>query len=98
MVKSQFSRRVTMADKTATIETAEDIGDVGQETPAGLRARIECLKAALADSRIGQSCREMGSKVDQSVREKPYHYIAGAAVVGVLAGLVAGLLIARKRD
>ena len=54
-----------MADKTATIETAEDIGDVGQETPAGLRARIERLKAALADSRIGQSCREMGSKVDQ---------------------------------
>jgi len=87
-----------MADKTATIDTAADNGDLGQETPAGLRARIERLKTALAESRVAQTCKEMGSKVDESVREKPYRYIAGAAVVGVLAGLVAGLLIARKRD
>jgi ElaB/YqjD/DUF883 family membrane-anchored ribosome-binding protein len=87
-----------MADKTATIETAEDNGDIGLETQAGLRARIERLKAALAESRLGQTCKEVSGKVDQSVREKPYHYIAGAAVVGVLAGLVAGMLIARKRD
>ena len=87
-----------MADKTATIETAEDNGDAAQETRAGLMARIERLKAALAESRLGKTCREVGGKVDQNVREKPYHYIAGAAVVGVLAGLVAGLLIARKRD
>lgn len=87
-----------MADKTATIETAGDNGDIVQETPAGLRARIERLKIALAESRVGQTCKQVGSKVDESVREKPYHYIAGAAIVGALAGLVAGLLIARKRD
>lgn len=87
-----------MADKTATIETTEGNGDAGQETRAGLMARIERLKTALAESRLGQTCKEVGGKVDQSVREKPYHYIAGAVVVGALAGLVAGLLIARKRD
>lgn len=87
-----------MADKTTTIETTEDSGSVWQETKAGLQAKVEQLKAALAESRLGQTCREVGGKVDQSVREKPYHYIAGAAVVGILAGLVAGLLIARKRD
>ncbi len=87
-----------MADKNVTLETADDSADVGQETAAGLRARIERLKTALAESRVAQTCKQVGTKVDESVREKPYHYIAGAAVVGVLAGLVAGLLIARKRD
>jgi ElaB/YqjD/DUF883 family membrane-anchored ribosome-binding protein len=87
-----------MADKTATIETVEDHGDLGNETTAGLRARIEHLKTALAESRVAQTCKEVSSKVDESVRERPYRYIAGAAAVGVLAGLVAGLLIARKRD
>jgi ElaB/YqjD/DUF883 family membrane-anchored ribosome-binding protein len=84
-----------MADKA---DTVEENGDVAQETKAGLMARIERLKTALAESRLAQTCKEVGGKVDQSVREKPYHYIAGAAVVGVLAGLVAGMLIARKRD
>lgn len=87
-----------MADKNVTIETTDDSGDVVHETTAGLRARIEHLKTALAESRVAQTCKQVGNKVDESVREKPYHYIAGAAVVGVLAGLVAGLLIARKRD
>jgi ElaB/YqjD/DUF883 family membrane-anchored ribosome-binding protein len=87
-----------MADKTASIETAELNGEGSQETRAGLMARIERLKTALAESRLSQKCREVGEKVDESVRAKPYHYIAGAAVVGLLTGLVAGLLIARKRD
>jgi ElaB/YqjD/DUF883 family membrane-anchored ribosome-binding protein len=87
-----------MADKAATIEAAAECEDVGGETKAGLMARIEHLKRALADSRLGQKAREVGSQVDQSVHEKPYHYIAGAAVVGALVGLVAGMLIARRRD
>ena len=87
-----------MADKAVTVESCEDSCEEAPETRAGMMARIERLKAALAESRVGQTCRQVGAQVDQSVREKPYRYIAGAAVVGLLAGLVAGLLIARKRD
>jgi len=87
-----------MADKTETVDAAAETSELAQESKGVLMAKIESLKRALAESRVGQTCRQVGSQVDQSVHEKPYHYIAGAAVVGALAGLVAGLLIARRRD
>ena len=36
--------------------------------------------------------KECGARMDENVHAKPYHYIAGAAV----AGLVLGILIGRK--
>lgn len=87
-----------MADKAGSIDVAVESEDLVSETKAGLMAKIEHLKQALAESRLAQKAREVGSQVDQSVHDKPYHYIAGAAAVGALVGLVAGMLIARRRD
>jgi|GEM_PF-3420769 len=87
-----------MADKAGAIDATVASEDLVTETKAGLMARIEHLKQALAESRLAQKAREVGSQVDESVRRKPYHYIAGAAAVGTLVGLVAGMLIARRRD
>jgi len=87
-----------MADKTASIESDAEGSDLTPETKASLTAKIEQLKHALAESHLAQQCRQVSGRVDESVREKPYHYVAGAAVVGLVAGLVAGLVIARRSD
>lgn len=87
-----------MADKAGTLEATVESEDTAVETKAGLMAKIEHLKQALAESRLTQKAREVGGQVDESVHRKPYHYIAGAAAVGALVGLVAGMLIARRRD
>lgn len=34
--------------------------------------------------------KELGGKVDENVRERPYHYVLGAAVIGLLAGILIG--------
>lgn len=88
-----------MADNAAGASVdVEECGELCADTKAGLLARIETLKRALAESRLAQKARDVGTQVDQDVHEKPYHYIAGAAAVGALMGLAAGLLIARRRD
>jgi ElaB/YqjD/DUF883 family membrane-anchored ribosome-binding protein len=84
-----------MSDKCNVIEAVEDFS---QETKAGLLAKIEGLKQALAESRVAQKCRQVGARMDESVHERPYHYIAGAAAIGALIGVVAGMMIARQRD
>jgi ElaB/YqjD/DUF883 family membrane-anchored ribosome-binding protein len=87
-----------MADKNAAVETSPVNEDLGSETKACLMAKIEHLKQALAESQLAHKARELGVQVDAKVHDKPYHYIAGAAAMGALVGLVAGLLIARRRD
>ena len=89
-----------MAEKSAvTTGAGEDaVGELEHDTKERLLAKIEHLKAALAESRVGQTCRQYGAQIDEGVHQKPYHYIAGAAAVGVLVGLVFGVLIERRRD
>lgn len=41
---------------------------------------------------VTDKAKEFGEEVDENVREKPYHFIAGAALVG----LVLGVLVGRK--
>lgn len=82
-----------------TLDAAVEVtAQEAHESRKALIAKIDELKHALADSRVVQTCRQVGTQVDEKVHEKPYQYIVGAAAVGALSGLVLGLLVAQRHD
>ncbi len=87
-----------MADTPVTVENAAEKEDLSNASRSELLARIEQLKRALADSRMARKAREVGTQMDQDVHQRPYPYIAGAAAIGALSGLVLGMLISRRHD
>jgi ElaB/YqjD/DUF883 family membrane-anchored ribosome-binding protein len=81
----------------------EAVIEMGTGTKIAITEDLTALQSALAGTHAGQKIleakdysvekvKEFGAKMDESVHEKPYHFVAGAA----LAGLLVGALLGRK--
>jgi len=78
--------------KTAISEDATSLREVLAETNVAksiAKAKDKVFDAAGSGF---EKAKEFGERMDENVHLRPYHYIAGAAV----AGLVLGFLIGRK--
>jgi ElaB/YqjD/DUF883 family membrane-anchored ribosome-binding protein len=82
--------------KSLLTEARTALGNVGghaSEDLQALRDRLRTQVTAMAKS-AAKAARQKASQADDVIRAKPYHAIGIAA----LLGLVAGLLIARRRS
>ena len=96
----------TAGDKlNAALKSANDaVGELkkmGKNTKIALTEDFKCLKDALGETNVAHriidakdfsvgKVKEAGAVMDESVHDKPYHYIAGAALVGLLLGVIIG--------
>lgn len=96
----------TAGDKlNAALKSANDavkeMKKMGENTKIALSEDMKALKEAMADTNVAHrivdakdysvgKVKEAGAYMDENVHEKPYHYIAGAAVVGLLLGVLIG--------
>ncbi|MBN1864164.1 MAG: DUF883 family protein [Victivallales bacterium] len=82
-------------------EAVKELKKMGENTKIALTEDLKALKDALGDTNVAHrivdakdysvaKAREAGEMMDESVRQKPYHYIAGAAVLGLLLGVLIG--------
>ena len=79
----------------------EAVKEMGGNVKGVITEDYNELKDALGRTKIGrrlveskdnglEKMKEFGASVDDSVHAKPYHYIAGAAVTGLLLGVLLG--------
>jgi len=84
-------------------EAVKEMKKMGVSTKDAISEDFQALKDVFSDSNVAGKLREAkeysvskvkdaSAIVDQNVKEKPYYYIGGAAVIGLLIGL----LISRK--
>lgn len=81
-------------------DAAKDLKKTGENVKSAITSDITALKGAFEKTNAAETlktakekAKEFGERMDENVNARPYHYIAGAAV----AGLVLGLLIGRKK-
>ena len=100
--KAALNQKVKNALETAN-SAIKEMKKKGQDTKIALSEDLQALKEVFAESHVASKLRDAkeysvtkvkdaGTYVDQNVREKPYYYIGGAALIGLLFGL----LISRK--
>ncbi|HZZ20436.1 MAG TPA: DUF883 C-terminal domain-containing protein [Opitutaceae bacterium] len=75
------------------------ISDVGTQTAENVQALRDRLSSTVSAAQkrakaVAKAARRQASRADDAIRAKPYHAMAIAGGVG----LVAGLLIARRRS
>jgi ElaB/YqjD/DUF883 family membrane-anchored ribosome-binding protein len=77
-------------------DTISDVGSHAAENAQAIRDRLSSsLSAAQKRAKaVAKAARRQASRADDAIRAKPYHAMAIAGGVG----LVAGLLIARRRS
>jgi len=84
-------------------EAVKEMKKMGENTKIAISEDFQSLKEVFAESNMAGKLRDAkeysvtkvkdaGAFVDQNVKEKPYYYIGGAAIIGLLIGL----LISRK--
>jgi ElaB/YqjD/DUF883 family membrane-anchored ribosome-binding protein len=74
--------------KTALSEDYTALKDTIADTNVAHRL-VEAKEKVVSVTGAGVEKVKVGaSKVDENVREKPYYYIAGAAVIGLLLGVI----------
>jgi ElaB/YqjD/DUF883 family membrane-anchored ribosome-binding protein len=78
--------------KSLLAEARTALGDVGSHASEDLHALRDKLRAQVKV--MAKAARQKASDADDVIRAKPYHAIGIAAAVG----LIAGLLIARRRS
>ena len=78
--------------KVAISEDISSLKDVIVETNVANKLMEAKDKVVSATGAGVEKVKEYGARMDDNVHARPYHYIAGAAV----AGLVLGILIGRK--
>ena len=78
--------------KVAISEDITALKDVIVETNVAHKL-VEAKNKVVSATEVGvEKVKEYGARMDDNVHARPYHYIAGAAV----AGLILGILIGRK--
>ena len=77
--------------KSLLTEARAAIGDVGSHASEDIQALRDKLRAQVKVR--AKAARQKASQADDVIRAKPYHAIGIAAGIG----LIAGLLIARRR-
>jgi ElaB/YqjD/DUF883 family membrane-anchored ribosome-binding protein len=92
------SRDASSNLKALLTQAKSTISDVGTQTTEGMQAIRDRLKSALSGAQVrakavAKAARRQAARADDAIRAKPYHAMGIAAGVG----LVAGLLIARRR-
>ena len=96
----------TAGDKlNSALESANDavqeMKKMGKNTKIALTEDFSALSEAIGQSNVAHRIvdardysvdrvKEAGAYMDENVHQKPYHYIAGAAVVGLLLGVLIG--------
>ena len=92
--------KLNAALKTAN-DAVKEMKKMGESTKIALSEDMKALKEALVDTNVAHriidakeysvgKVKEAGAYMDESVHAKPYHYIAGAAVLGLLLGVLIG--------
>jgi ElaB/YqjD/DUF883 family membrane-anchored ribosome-binding protein len=84
--------------KTLLTQAKSTISDVGTQAAENAQAIRDRLSSTYASAQkraksVAKAARRQASRADDAIRAKPYHAMAIAGGVG----LVAGLLIARRR-
>jgi len=80
----------------------QSISDATSEKAGGMRASVEAGLAATRDrlgkirSQVVDQATDAARATDDYVQENPWQVIGVAATIGVLAGLAAGIFIARR--
>jgi ElaB/YqjD/DUF883 family membrane-anchored ribosome-binding protein len=78
--------------KSLLAEARTAISDVGSHASEDIQALRDRLRAQVKT--VAKAARRQASRADDVIRAKPYHAIGIAAAIG----LIAGLLIARRRS
>jgi ElaB/YqjD/DUF883 family membrane-anchored ribosome-binding protein len=100
--KAALNQKVKNALETAN-DAIKEMKKKGESTKIALSEDFQALKEVFSESNVAKKLsdakeysvtkvKDAGTYVDQNVREKPYYYIGGAALIGLLIGL----LISRK--
>lgn len=85
-----------------TEQLLKSVGTAGSEGAQQLRASVEQSLHAAKDRLtqlqrdIAERSRAAAQATEEYVQENPWQSVGAAAAIGALAGLVAGMLIARR--
>lgn len=92
--------KLNAALKTAN-DAVQEMKKMGENTKIALTEDFKALADAVADTNVAHriidakdysvgKVKEAGAYMDESVHQRPYHFIAGAAIVGLLLGVLIG--------
>ncbi len=102
MTKSATTLEELNEKLNKTLKQANDtIKELGGDAKIALTEDYTVLKDAIGTTKTAQKfielkdtgiqkAKDVGTQVDDNVKEKPYHYIGGAAVIGLLVGILIG--------
>ncbi len=100
MANKTAGDKLDTALKTAN-EAVKELKRMGEDTKIALTEDLKALKEALGETNVAHrivdakdysvaKVKEAGELMDESIRQKPYHYIGGAALLGLLLGVLIG--------
>lgn len=100
MATTNAGDKLNSALKSAN-DAVKEMKKMGESTKIAFGEDFKALKDALGETNVAhriidakdysvEKVKECGAVMDDSVHEKPYHFVAGAAVVGLLLGVLIG--------
>jgi ElaB/YqjD/DUF883 family membrane-anchored ribosome-binding protein len=100
MPSKTAGEKLNSALKSAN-DAVKEMKKMGENTKIALTEDFKALGDALSETNVVHrivdakdysvdKVKECGAMMDENVHQKPYHYVAGAAVVGLLLGVLIG--------
>ena len=82
-------------------DAVQEMKKMGENTKIALTEDFKALGEAIGQTNVANriidakdysvgKAKECGAMMDENIHQKPYHYVAGAAVVGLLLGVLIG--------